>query len=584
MCDDRPWTLTAPWWGWPKLSVANRDPRATAPLLQKFDSSDPVTPFVKDPQRSLAFTAEDVVQETREYPAPAPGKKKPRWGYYLHPTGVRKLFLPSHKRFYLVACELHCDSPGLPSVARDKVCEAGFVVRRRQLRFDAAYRDQAASLVNRIGALTAQLSQLEHGGGPTRLLRKRVQVTRGGVIGAMAGAVADAVTGAQGKVAGAVEEKALSVRDGLRDELAEARRELLKWRHDAGVVQVGEGWIADPDQENVGAWQPVADTPGALEEVVYPLSPLNASPGAANQDAAGKTIWFGLLPAGSREVDATGTARFDETSQYEIRCFVRRHRCDCPRKPGERNDCGGELVWSHATPAYQLAAHFDPVGTGNHPVTIQMPDLPALQATVGAKLPVQMKFPANSALPVKAEDGKPVKAGDPPPFPQICFFSIPLITIIATFVLTLFLPIVVLLFQLWFLLGLKFCIPPSLSISAGAAAEAQLSGKIDLELKAVASLDVDAAAAILDASATLANDAAADLNFALLGFNVAPVDAQGHTYPHAGSPGADMAAQFPASALAPVSNVMTHDRGTDPAPPPPATAWVSRVERWEVGA
>lgn len=51
--------------------------------------------------------------------------------------------------------------------------------------------------------------------------------------------------------------------------------------------------------------------------------------------------------------------------------------------------------------------------------------------------------------------------------PAICFFSIPLITIIASFVLNLFLPIVVLLFNLWFLLALRFCIPPSFSIAGG---------------------------------------------------------------------------------------------------------------------
>ncbi|HEV7589219.1 MAG TPA: hypothetical protein VGO40_13980, partial [Longimicrobium sp.] len=458
----------------------------------------------------------------------------------------------------------------------------GFVVRRRQLRFDAAYRDQAARLVTRIGALTAQLAQLERGG-PARLLRKRVQVTRGGVVGAMAGAVAEAVGGARGKVAGAVEEKALALGAALRAELADARAELLRWRRDAGAVEVREGWIPSPDEENVGSWQPVADTPEAVDEVVYPLSPLMASPGAPNQDAAGKTLWFGLLPAGSREVDASGAARFDETAQYEIRCFVRRHRCDCP-KTGERNDCGGELVWSRATPAYQLASHFDPVGTGNHPVTIQMPDLPALQAAVGTKLPVQMKFPASSAPNVSADpDGKPVSRGIPA-FPQVCFFSIPLITIVATFVLNLFLPIVVFLFQLWFLLGLKFCIPPSLSLSGGVALEASLSAKIDVALKAVASLDVDAAAAVLDASATLAGDAGADLNFALLGINLAAADAQGHTHPDPGTPGAQMVAGFPASALAPVSGALTHDRRQDPVSIPPAPQWVPRVERWEVGA
>jgi len=86
---------------------------------------------------------------------------------------------------------------------------------------------------------------------------------------------------------------------------------------------------------------------------------------------------------------------------------------------------------------------------------------------------------------------------------QICFFSIPLITIIAMFVLQLFLPIVVFLFGLFFLLALKFCIPPSLSASAGLTAKLDvLMPKLELD----ASIDVD-----------VEFDAALELD---LGFNI----------------------------------------------------------------
>ena len=51
------------------------------------------------------------------------------WPGLLAPT--RKLFLNTHKRFYLVVCELHCDAPGLPNAQHSDVLEAGFVVRRR---------------------------------------------------------------------------------------------------------------------------------------------------------------------------------------------------------------------------------------------------------------------------------------------------------------------------------------------------------------------------------------------------------------------------------------------------------------------
>jgi hypothetical protein len=57
---------------------------------------------------------------------------------------------------------------------------------------------------------------------------------------------------------------------------------------------------------------------------------------------------------------------------------------------------------------------------------------------------------------------------------EICFFAIPLFTIVAMFLFKLFLPIVMLVFGLFWMLKLKFCIPPS----------------IDLELELTAELDV----------------------------------------------------------------------------------------------
>ncbi len=59
---------------------------------------------------------------------------------------------------------------------------------------------------------------------------------------------------------------------------------------------------------------------------------------------------------------------------------------------------------------------------------------------------------------------------------QVCFFCIPLITIVALFVLRIFLPIVVYLFGLWFLLKLKLCIPPSFSFDAQMAADLKVFG------------------------------------------------------------------------------------------------------------
>ncbi len=153
---------------------------------------------------------------------------------------------------------------------------------------------------------------------------------------------------------------------------------------------------------------------------------------------------------------------------------------------------------------YQLAPHFDPVGTANHPVVITLPDIPALAAMTDAKLPVQMISPPGSSMKFNAPDDGSLPepgSGEMGAGFQICYFSIPLITIIATFVLTLFLPIVVFIFNLWFLLGLKFCIPPSISFSAGASLQldADLNVALQAELDVAASIDIDADVELGDA-------------------------------------------------------------------------------------
>ena len=46
------------------------------------------------------------------------------------PPWLRKLYLPQHERFTLVACELICQAAGWPSLKRSRVLAAGMVVRR----------------------------------------------------------------------------------------------------------------------------------------------------------------------------------------------------------------------------------------------------------------------------------------------------------------------------------------------------------------------------------------------------------------------------------------------------------------------
>ena len=432
-----PWLLVGPWYRWPTPGVPSTG-RVAAPVIQKYETADFVNEFLKNPQHSLAFLeAEDRVFEVTPRVPPIPllnGKRRSFSDNVMHNTGIRKLFLDSHKRFYLVVCELHCDAAGFPMVNRNQVCEAGFVVRRRSVQIPKSAEKSLRSAI-REGAGVQQIQNLAE-------------------------------------------------KFGITTEL--------------------QGWIPS-GFDRIGSWQKVEDAPAVSNtETVHPLYPLIPDPRLAKHAGKGRSIYFGVIPTGGADTDPLGNARFDDRNLYEIRCFVRRHKLPCP-KLRTRNDCHGTLVWSQRTEQFQLASHFDLTGTSNRPVSIQMPDLPALEAqvaadpSIGRKAPVKMISPKGSNLETSGKLPDLSKALGSPGA-AICSFSIPLITIVATFVFKLFLPIVVLVFQLWWMLALKFCIPPSFSLSAGVAAK--------LSANADADIDVDFATGVkADISTNLGGDA-----------------------------------------------------------------------------
>lgn len=440
-----PWLLAGPWYRWPRPGAPGEG-RLSAPVLEKFASADFVNEFLAEPQRSLVYGAEDRVAE----------------------TGIRKVFLPSHGRFYLVVCELHCDVAGFPSTSREQVCEAGLVVRRRTYRVGAPIRRQVAKLLQVLSSSQAEARDL----------------------GALAEKAAPAAPGVQ------VTEVSFKARSRAAARAAAARSELAGLEAVGQIRQVLEGWVPTEFQ-GVGAWAEVGAEPQDLAgEAVLPLYPLIPDPKVKDHSARGRSLWFGVLPAVSSDLDAGGNPRFDDRSLYEVRCFVRRHRPECPRRPG-RSDCKGELVWSRPTETYRLAPHLDLAGTSNRPVTVQLPDLVALKAQADALEPgqgvgVRLVSPPKSFLSFGvSEDGEAhgARVGGA----AICSFSIPLITIVATFVLRLFLPIVIFLFQLWFLLKLRFCIPPTFTLDAGLVADLDLALAGGIGIDAALEVKVDAA-------------------------------------------------------------------------------------------
>ncbi len=484
-----PWVLVAPWYRWPRAGVPGSG-RGTPPAIQKFSSDTYVLDFLANPQHSLQFDdLVDRVQTVRLVTAPKPlavalatkfsslfvpkdkDGKPSAIRASLEPSALRKIYLDTHSRHYLVVCELHCDLAGFPSPDSREVCQAGLVVRRRHLAYPEVAKAEARAIVGNLVAVESAIAARQQG-------------PAGGDCGCGSRKTLAARLRALFKATQPSLPELLAKRDALNAQLA-------AWRSASGASWVQEGWLPG-DRDRIGAWQVVEDEPQDLLESWFPMWPLFADPAKPEHDATGRTIYYGVLPTASFDTDAFGKARFDDQTSYEIRCFVRRHDPRCPR--GETPDCQGQLIWSLATESYRLAPQFDLQGTSNRPVTIQMPDLAELAAQVGQKAPLGKFSPVKVIQPqalAPTVDGKACTGGSMGG-PAICFISIPLITIVALFVFNLFLPIVVFIFGLWFLLALKFCIPPQLALDLSLSAKiTALDAKLDLVAAAGVDLDAD---------------------------------------------------------------------------------------------
>ncbi len=493
-----PWRLVGPWYRWARPGLPE-DGRLSAPVIQKFAGNDFITDFLARPQHSLKYDpVVDVVQTQDLVKVPgatlrslllalnargqvakpgdvAAGLYRPR----VAPGSLRKLYQPAHDRHYLVTCELHCDAPGFPRVKRDQVCQAGFVVRRRRSVVPAS--------------ITA--ADIEAQTAPVRKLEADLMELR-----ALDAAEADPQSSAELKLNTRTRQATLATQAGqpswaalvqhTLNALAAKRQALQQWYEQHQITVAVDGWfpvlVNGKPSTTFGQWKELSAAEQQQDitsgEHTYPMYPLVPDPRDTTHDAAGRTLYYGLVPTGGLQHDAQAHARFDDQATYEVRCFVRQHQV-CPGRAGKAPDCHGPLVWSRPTEPFRVAAPFDVLGSANRPITIKMPDLRELAAQAalrpkGRLSPVRFVQPQH--LSPKIDDGKPIEndvGGE-----AICSFSIPLITIIALFVLNLFLPIVVFVFNLWFLLVFRFCIPPSVSAAAGLdAALAVTPPGIDLD-------------------------------------------------------------------------------------------------------
>ncbi len=457
------WRLVAPWYRWDL--AAHPDPQradaAVRPAIQKFARTSFVKDFLANPQQSLAYNLDDRVQQVIGVPklpvfttGANKGKARQLALRRSAPTETRKLFQPAHQRFYLVAIELHCDAPGFPKVDPANVDEIGFVVRRRVSSIPAGERREAANHLASLGAARAKAQNqatLEAARERTRVLVPLRSPARERVVAPRAATVA------------------------AFHEVTMAKRRLQQWSADNQLNTTVQGW-APGSVGAVGAWITVADEPDEIVEQTYPMFRLTPNPDDPEHPAHRGTIYFGLLPTTSDEADERGNARFDDTTLYDVRCFARPTSDGCPHPP----------TWSAPSEPFRLAAVFDPTGCANRPVNIRMPDFAALEA-ITARPSVRMSAPGNSHLMFPTDDVPPA-SGSVSAAEEICFFAIPLIMIVAFFLLNLFLPIIMLLFQLWFMLKLKFCIPPSVELAGDVNAELSV---IPGGLSAAAGIDID---------------------------------------------------------------------------------------------
>jgi hypothetical protein len=471
-----PWTLVAPWWKW--ANPANSmNGRITRPVFQKYETSKLVDEFIRNPQHALKWMDEDLVHVARALAKMVDSSGRSRrladWEYVVDALRTRKIFLDTHKRFYLVVCQIHCDAPGFPRAARGDVCSAGFVVRRRTTSIPPAGAKAAGEILKSLNGARTQLGAID------AEAARSASVNTTTLAGTLSSLATTSIARQRASTIALVESE---------------RARLFAWAAHFNVVPKLQGWFNDPNLEKIGAWADVSDRPAALNgEAVFPMYPLIPPKGDVNHAGQFGTIYFGLLPTGTGETDTQAHPRFDDREYYEVSCFAERHLI--PHDRGSPCHCPDSLFWSLPTESYRLAGHFDVVGTGRRPVTVQMPDINELAAQAAPTFGVAFAKPVGSLMVSGDASGKPKSHGRSTKF-EICSFSIPLITIVASFVFELFLPVLLIMFQLWFMLKLKFCILPEVEVAAGVTAEIAVT-PATLNLEASLKVAVDAS---IDAS------------------------------------------------------------------------------------
>jgi hypothetical protein len=444
-------TLRAPWYVCERGSFDRFDPRSFAPAIQKYDSPDFVQDLVADPTESLKL---DDNADVWSFPVPrGEGDPKPTTlrgllsPYVLVRSSIRKLYQPSHQRFYALIVELFCDTAGLPRPGEADTAAVTFVLRRLQTTFKTTETADIKALAR---AAADEIFQTKFPAKPTKAKPTDPEP-------------ADVYPQNDPTVDAARDLAALYRMQG--DDVA--KQAAFEATNAALIAKVGvthelQGWVVD--DAGRGSWEPLplqqgSDPVPVDGEQELPMWRLPAT-AADCKPARTRSLWFGVIPTYSGELDHEGQPKLDDRSTYVLECVARQPQ------PSPREECPPFVTISGRSDAYRLAAFFDPAGTTNRRIHVRLPDFAALAAQAGDAASgggVAFERPAGSQLPVGPLSKIPDPASGVPggDSAETCNFAIELITIVAMFVLALFLPIVVFAFQLWWMLLLKFCWPTS---------------------------------------------------------------------------------------------------------------------------
>ncbi|GAA1032655.1 hypothetical protein GCM10009557_31860 [Virgisporangium ochraceum] len=426
--------LRAPWYACLREDTDRFGVEALSPCIQKYDADDFVTKLVADPQRSLRWTPADYwsfpVLRTTDDRKTLRAVLSP---YKMARSEIRKLYQPNHQRFYAVTAELFCDVAGLPRPGPGDDVAVRFVMRRTQVTFAA---DADRTRLREFGRLAAK-ELVGH----------------------------DPFVGEDPR-----DEMAADVAAAYRARARDAERvRAFEQRHAATIAELGiksevQGWYVRRDGR--AGWHPVPQKPAdPVPEGAEQTFPMWRIP-RPEQDCVpgpGRSLWFGTVPTYSGENDADGAPKLGDKATYHLQCLAEKQRS---------GGCPPIVTVSEPTVQFRLAAFFDPSGTANRRIHVRLPDFESVQAHLSGGRPlggVEFERPPGSQLP----PGPFGKVPDQPAAGQAggaatenCFYAIELITIVAMFVLGLFMPIVIFVFQLWWMLMLKFCWPPDTAVVA----------------------------------------------------------------------------------------------------------------------